>query len=89
MQEAGMAAPDAGRVAADRGVSLTETRRRVFELVLKAGQPVGAYRLIEAMQHAGRRALPPTVYRALNFLLDNGLVHRIESMNAFLHADRP
>ena len=74
----------AARVAADRGVSLTETRRRVFELVLKAGQPVGAYRLMEAMRNPGGRVMPPTVYRALNFLLDNGLVHRIESLNAFI-----
>ena len=80
----------AARVAADRGVALTETRRRVFELVLKAGQPVGAYRLMEAMRGKSGKVMPPTVYRALNFLLDNGLVHRIESMNAFVacaHSD--
>jgi Fur family zinc uptake transcriptional regulator len=80
----------AARVAADRGVAMTETRRRVFELVLKAGQPVGAYRLMEEMQDKGRRGrvMPPTVYRALNFLLDNGLVHRIESLNAFVACTR-
>jgi Fur family zinc uptake transcriptional regulator len=72
------------RTDADNGVGLTETRRKVFELVIKAGQPVGAYRLLEAMQDKGTRVMPPTVYRALNFLQGKGLVHRIESLNAFI-----
>jgi Fur family zinc uptake transcriptional regulator len=72
------------RAEADHGVGLTETRRKVFELVIKAGQPVGAYRLLEAMQDKGTRVMPPTVYRALNFLQGKGLVHRIESLNAFV-----
>jgi Fur family zinc uptake transcriptional regulator len=72
------------RTEADHGVGLTETRRKVFELVIKAGQPVGAYRLLEAMQDKGTRVMPPTVYRALNFLQGKGLVHRIESLNAFV-----
>jgi Fur family zinc uptake transcriptional regulator len=69
---------------ASHGVGLTDTRRKVFELVIKAGQPVGAYRLLEAMQDKGTRVMPPTVYRALNFLQGKGLVHRIESLNAFV-----
>ena len=72
------------RAEADHGVGLTDTRRTVFELVIKAGQPVGAYRLLEAMQDKGTRVMPPTVYRALNFLQGKGLVHRIESLNAFV-----
>jgi Fur family zinc uptake transcriptional regulator len=72
------------RADADHGVGLTDTRRKVFELVIKAGQPVGAYRLLEAMQDKGTRVMPPTVYRALNFLQGKGLVHRIESLNAFV-----
>ena len=74
--------------ASAHGVGLTETRRKVFELVVKAGQPVGAYRLLEAMQNKGTRVMPPTVYRALNFLQDKGLVHRIESLNAFIACTR-
>ncbi len=73
---------------ADHGVGLTETRRKVFDLVVKAGQPVGAYRLLEAMQDKGTRVMPPTVYRALNFLQGKGLVHRIESLNAFIACTR-
>jgi len=80
--------PDGAHAAHDHGVSLTETRRKVFELVVKAGQPVGAYRLLEAMQDRGTRVMPPTVYRALNFLQGKGLVHRIESLNAFVACTR-
>jgi Fur family zinc uptake transcriptional regulator len=79
---------DTERVEHSHGVGLTETRRKVFELVVKAGQPVGAYRLLEAMQDKGTRVMPPTVYRALNFLQDKGLVHRIESLNAFVACTR-
>lgn len=73
---------------ADRGINLTETRRKVLELVVNAGQPVGAYRLLEAMQGKTGQVKPPTVYRALNFLLGIGLVHRIESLNAFIACSR-
>jgi len=78
----------ASRIAAAHGVSLTETRRRVFGLVLDAGQPIGAYRLIEAMQDGRAKVMPPTVYRALAFLQGKGLVHRIESLNAFIACTR-
>jgi Fur family zinc uptake transcriptional regulator len=77
-------APEAAEIAARHGVSLTQTRRLVFDLVLKAEQPIGAYRILEAMKDRGGRVMPPTVYRALNFLRAKGLVHRIESLNAFV-----
>ncbi len=77
-----------GTTASDQGTGLTETRRKVLDLVVKAGQPVGAYRLLEAMQDKGTRVMPPTVYRALSFLQGRGLVHRIESLNAFVACTR-
>lgn len=68
----------------ERGERLTPTRRRVFELILARGEPVGAYALLDGLRAAdGRSAAPPTVYRALDFLLAQGLIHRIESLNAF------
>src|ERR1700743_874121 len=79
-----MALPKGATTASDQGTGLTEARRKVLDLVIKAGQPVGAYRLLEAMQDKGTRVMPPTVYRALNFLQGKGLVHRIESLNAFV-----
>ncbi|MGE5503975.1 MAG: Fur family transcriptional regulator [Actinomycetota bacterium] len=72
-----------------RGARLTEVRRRVLELVWRSHRPVGAYALMEALAGDGRAAAPPTVYRALDFLVAHGLVHRIESLNAFVGCSRP
>jgi Fur family transcriptional regulator, zinc uptake regulator len=79
-------------IARERGVTLTPVRRRVLELLLKAGRPVGAYDLMAGLKTASGRAMPPTVYRTLDFLMAQGLVHRIESRNAFvacIDADSP
>lgn len=70
-------------------VRLTAQRRRVLELVWRAHTPVGAYALLERLREDGVAAQPPTVYRALDFLVENGLVHRIESLNAFVGCARP
>jgi Fur family transcriptional regulator, zinc uptake regulator len=71
---------------------LTPGRRRVLELLLKAGRPAKAYDLIAQFGEDGKPAKPPTVYRALEFLERQGLAHRIESLNAYVacrHGDRP
>ncbi|SAK81749.1 ferric uptake regulator family protein [Caballeronia arationis] len=74
----------AERLAAERGLALTPLRRQVYELVLRAQKPIGAYDLIDAMEpHRGGRVPPTTIYRALDFLVENGFVHRIASKNAF------
>lgn len=79
----------ADRICAERGARLTQLRRRVLELVWHSHRPVGAYDLLGELARGGRRAAPPTVYRALQFLLDQGLVHRIESRNAFIGCAHP
>lgn len=61
----------------------TAIRRRVLELVWRQHKPVGAYEVLELLQRQGRTA-PPTVYRALDFLQQMGLVHRIASLNAYV-----
>ena len=73
----------AARCAAG-GAQLTPLRRQVLRLVLEAEQPVGAYTLLERLKAERGPAAPPTVYRALDFLLEQGLVHRLERLNAFL-----
>lgn len=72
-----------------RGARLTPQRRQVLEIVWASHEPIGAYAIMEQMGAAGRRAAPPTVYRALEFLAAHGLVHRIESLNAYIGCDRP
>lgn len=72
-------------ICAEKSVRLTPIRRRVLEIVLASHRPVGAYDIIARYAVAG--AAPPapiTVYRALDFLMEAGLVHRIESRNAYL-----
>ncbi|AJE17262.1 zinc uptake transcriptional repressor Zur [Stutzerimonas balearica] len=73
-----------------QGVRLTALRRRVLELVWQSHRPLGAYDILATLsEQDGRRAAPPTVYRALDFLLENGLVHRIASLNAFIGCSHP
>ena len=67
-----------------RGTRLTELRRLVLGLVLDAEAPAGAYDLLERLRGHRGAAAPPTVYRALEFLLAQGFVHRIERLSAFV-----
>ena len=72
-----------------RGLRLTPLRRRVLELVWNSHRPVGAYALLEQLKGRAGRVAPATVYRALDFLLAQGLVHRLASLNAFAGCVRP
>lgn len=67
-----------------RGAQLTELRRQVLRLVLESPQPIGAYALLDRLRSARPGAAPPTVYRALDFLLEHGLIHKVERLNAFV-----
>jgi len=80
---------EAAALCERRGVRLTALRRRVLELVWQGHQPTGAYAVLEALRKEYRGAAPPTVYRALDFLAAHGLIHRIESLNAFIGCVRP
>lgn len=74
----------------ERGVRLTSLREQVLELVWQSHKPLGAYTLMEMLAQAStRRVAPPTVYRALDFLLEEGLIHRINSLNAFIGCPSP
>lgn len=67
-----------------RSQRLTPIRRQVLEALLTSHKPLGAYEIIDRLGHRNGRPAPITVYRALDFLRANGLVHRIESRNAFV-----
>jgi Fur family zinc uptake transcriptional regulator len=86
---------DHGRCASDaiahaeavctaRRERLTPIRRQVLGALLERHQPLGAYELIDRLAEDGARPAPITIYRALDFLREQGLVHRIESRNAFI-----
>ena len=79
----------AAAACAARGAQMTELRRQVLRLVLASSAPIGAYALLDQLRAARPGAAPPTVYRALDFLQAQGLVHRVERLNAFVGCAGP
>jgi Fur family zinc uptake transcriptional regulator len=77
---------EAQRRCADAGESFTPLRRRVLELLLDQPGPAKAYDLLPLLD-TEKQAKPPTIYRALDFLVRMGLAHKIESLNAFVACD--
>lgn len=77
------------RVSLERGLRLTPLRREVLELVAETGRPVKAYDLLDQLRQRHGNAAPPTVYRALDFLLEHGFIHKLESINAFVSCHHP
>jgi Fur family transcriptional regulator, zinc uptake regulator len=77
---------DAQKRCSEAGESLTPLRKRVLELLLDQHGPAKAYDLLPLID-ADKAAKPPTIYRALDFLVRMGLAHRIESLNAFVACD--
>ncbi len=79
------------RACVERGLRLTAIRARVLSLVAQAGKPIKAYDLLEQVRdgEGAGAAAPPTVYRALDFLLANGFIHKLESINAFVACHHP
>ena len=73
----------------ERGLRLTPLRKEVLELVAAAGKPVKAYDLLDHLRERHGNAAPPTVYRALDFLLEHGFIHKLESINAFVSCHHP
>lgn len=74
---------------ATRGLRLTPLRRRVLELIAEECKPVKAYDLLDRLKDEHSGAAPPTVYRALDFLLENHFIHKLESVNAFVGCHHP
>ena len=72
-----------------RGTRLTDLRRRVLEIIWSSPTPLGAYAILDVLRDDGRQGAPPTVYRALDFLLEQGLIHRLASLNVFTGCRRP
>lgn len=77
------------QICRERGLRFTRQRRRVLELVWTSHKPVGAYDILDQLNQAGAKVAPPTVYRALDFLIEADLVHRLDSLNAFVGCPDP
>ena len=68
---------------ATRGARLTPVRKRVLEILLEAHKALGAYDVLQRLAAEGYGNQPPVAYRALDFLVEQGLAHRIQRLNAF------
>ncbi len=79
----------AERLCRERGARLTRQRRRVLEIIARADQPLGAYDILRALRAENPGAAPVSVYRALDFLLEQGFVHRLDSLHAYIGCDHP
>ncbi|MEY4590112.1 MAG: hypothetical protein RL497_2188 [Pseudomonadota bacterium] len=77
-------------ICAEAGAKLTAQRQSVLQLIWQSHKPLGAYPLMGQLQQlSGKPIAPPTVYRALEFLLAHGLIHRVHSLNAFIGCTHP
>ncbi len=77
------------KACAERGLRLTPLRADVLRLVADSKKPVKAYDLLDRIRESKAASAPPTVYRALDFLLGNGFIHKLESINAFVACHHP
>ncbi|MCC2617700.1 transcriptional repressor [Aestuariibacter halophilus] len=68
----------------EQGARFTLLREKVYALLLSKEGAIGAYELLDQLKETENSAKPATVYRTLDFLLEFGLVHRVESSNAFV-----
>ncbi len=87
MPEAGVTAARlaaAEAICVARGARLTPQRRAVLTLILQAEHPLTAYQLLDLLKQGQKTAVPPTIYRALEFLMENHLIHKIERLAAFV-----
>jgi Fur family zinc uptake transcriptional regulator len=75
---------NASQLCTERGVQLTAIRQQVLELIWENHHAVKAYDLLERIKPLQAAAKPATIYRALDFLREQGFIHRVESLNAFI-----
>ena len=74
---------------AKKGLKLTKIRQQVLEIIWSQHNPIGAYDVLQKLQERGHKPAPPTAYRALDFLVLAKLIHRIESLNAYIGCPSP
>jgi Fur family zinc uptake transcriptional regulator len=72
-----------------RGGRFTRQRRAVLAKLLGAKQPMTAYELVDALRDEDSSITPASVYRTLDFLLEHGLVHRLETTKSFVACEHP
>ena len=84
-----MALEDLEAVCRKRGGRLTRQRRTVLAKLMEAARPMSAYELLDVVRPEDAAATPASVYRCLNFLLEFGLAHRLETTRSFIACEHP
>ena len=74
---------------ARRGLRLTPLRADVLRLVAESARPIKAYKVLEGIRASHATSAPPTAYRALDFLMEHGFIHKLESINAYVTCHHP
>ncbi|WP_088330181.1 transcriptional repressor [Lacimicrobium sp. SS2-24] len=74
----------ARRYCESKGARFTQLREKIYAILINKAGATGAYELLDTLKETENSAKPATVYRTLDFLLEFGLVHRLESNNAFI-----
>lgn len=80
---------DALELCKKKGLKLTNIRQQVLEIIWASHNPIGAYDVLQKLQDCGHKPAPPTAYRAIDFLVNAQLIHRIESLNAYIGCPSP
>lgn len=71
-------------------LGFTEIRKQVFEIIVKNNKPIKAYEILDKISNINNKhSHPPTVYRAIDFLIENGFVHKLNSINSFVGCFHP
>jgi Fur family zinc uptake transcriptional regulator len=76
-------------ICSEQKVRFTDLRRKIFKIILENHRPVKAYDVLDKLQESDSSAKPPTVYRALDFLLEHGIIHKLHSSNSYTACSHP
>ena len=77
-------------ICKNNNIIFTEIRKSVYEIIIKYNKPIKAYEVLDELRHVtGKTSHPPTVYRAIDFLIKNGFIHKLNSINSFVGCFHP
>ena len=77
-------------ICKENNLGFTEIRKNVYKIIIKYNKPIKAYEILDELRNlSGKTSHPPTVYRAIDFLIENGFVHKLNSINAFVGCFHP
>ena len=79
----------ADAICRDKSLRFTALRRKVLAMIWENHRPAKAYDILDKLKESNASAKPPTVYRTLDFLLENGLIHKLDSLNAYVGCLHP